>query len=552
MPSNPLKLKISGASFDFNADISGETASKLMAMVASLMNHQPIDVLVQPASVQPVQPIIAESPAVESQSPTKPTGRAHFYFRGGQNLQRLEAAFDRVMLAKGCSTVGEIKRSYEKEYGRGIDSLGGWFHRTILRLASNRGYIIEGKYPTVIRKPEFAVGDMPRALVARKSRFNSKLKAAFRKVRQGGEIPPSINQLSIKVASLMGRKHFSLSGSEWRVLRKLCTSSGISFAVSRNFHARKQPAESATPVTKKTRRQRKAERNERIASLFDHVMAGKDYILGTGEFKDVSVRFHPLTFNASARHAIFDVARQKGFMVEGVKPVRIYKPAARDAIMKAYKDFKNKQGVHKKPIKSVEPAQQPAQTLHLVLPAQQPVQPVQPAQPQTFNIDAKVEAAVMMVVRSTPHFTVFDVMRVLGEKCTNSSNPMYYSVYCALGGLVRRNMLDKFVQDDRGMKKTYYSMRGAAPKPEKPVSEDELPDDTTDECIKAIIEHNDVSFNWQAICKERNVHGAYYDKFSAKGLFDWMFRHTGYVSDLTCKVVEAKGTGDYRYIKVGA
>jgi hypothetical protein len=463
-----------------------------------------------------------------------------FHFRRGQNLPTLTAVFERVMSAKGCSTVGEIKRSYEKEYGREMHTLGGWWHRTILKLASNRGYLIEGLYPTVIRKPD-SDGWKPKMKVLKPS-VHHRLKAAFRKIRQGGEIPPSINQLSIRVASLMGRKNSSLSGSEWGALRKLCVSAGIS------FDAREQPAESAAPVTVKAIRHKKAERSERIIRLFDHVMAGKDYILGTAEFMDASVKFRPLSFGSSARRAIIDIARKRGFIVEGEKPVRIYKPAARDAVMKVYKDFKGKQGVHKKPIKSVEPAQ----PLHLVLPAQQPVQPVQPAKPQTFNIDAKVEAAVMMVVRSTRHFTVFDVMRVLGEKCTNSSNPMYYSVYCALGGLVRRNMLDKFVQDDRGMKKTYYSMRGAAPKPEKPVSEDELPDDTTDECIKAIIEHNDVSFNWQAICKERNVHGAYYDKFSAKGLFDWMFRHTGYVSDLTCKVVEAKGTGDYRYIKVGA
>jgi Fe2+ or Zn2+ uptake regulation protein len=167
-----------------------------------------------------------------------------------------------------------------------------------------------------------------------------------------------------------------------------------------------------------------------------------------------------------------------------------------------------------------------------------------------FGNTAKVEAVVMTITRSIPQFSVIDIMKALGQKPPNSSNPTYLAIYNSLDNLMKRGVVDKYSVVQDGRKFTYYCVHGK-PKPlETSVEEDEMPVDTNDDCLRHIVEHNCVSFGQDALCKERNIHGAYYDKYSAKALFEWMFRHTDEVSRIVGKVIESMGSGDYRYIKV--
>jgi hypothetical protein len=282
---------------------------------------------------------------------------------------------------------------------------------------------------------------------------------------------------------------------------------------------------------------------ERRLALYRHVMEGRSFILGFNDFRRASWTFH-CNVDGSAKKFFLRQLKKDGFQIEGSTPIRVFKPEAREAALAAYREWCKVRHPIKlpavKPVESVPVAAQPPGS-HIVIPAVSGV-----------SFSSKVEAVVLTISKSVPQFTVMDILQSLKSKPFNSSNPAYLAVFNALRGLENRNIVDRFTFNQGGSKRTFYSLHGSNPKAGTSVESDDMPIDASDDCLKAIIEHNNVSFKWEAICRERNVHGAYFERFSAKALFDWMFRHTDYISSLTCRNVRPMGSGDYRYIKVGA
>jgi hypothetical protein len=160
-----------------------------------------------------------------------------------------------------------------------------------------------------------------------------------------------------------------------------------------------------------------------------------------------------------------------------------------------------------------------------------------------------IHNAIFYVGKSLTQFKISDVLKALKTQPCNTTNPEYLRVYIELENLKRRRAIEKtsFIVDKR--KFNYYKTLSKAEKEEEAQEKIQLPDDTTDEIITRIFD-NYLSFDWAELMGVKNKHGQNYGKWSAKGLFKWIWDNPDYVKNLTKKNMRKDGDSEDGSIKV--
>ena len=157
---------------------------------------------------------------------------------------------------------------------------------------------------------------------------------------------------------------------------------------------------------------------------------------------------------------------------------------------------------------------------------------------------AKIEATVLTIAKSIKQFSVFDIMKAMGMTSATRNNKEYYRIWIVLDGMRKRGIIEKYSYVLNDTKRTFYSLRTKEPKPD----ENELPEDTTLNIVVGILDKF-VSFDMNGLMAVTNKNGDNYQKYSAKALFDWIYKNTDYLQKLTGKKLERGGIGDFRFVK---